>query len=407
MMPATSAAVEPALRAKVRRAAGQPAFLFDGVATTWQDIADLADRLDATVGTLTIGHDALIGVLTRNRPEQLATILALIHLGRPITPINAVAGVNGVRGDLDALQLGAVVGAASDWQRPGMFDACRGNGAAGIAVTAGLDVSTERVGSRGPEVSHGDVMLLMPTSGTTGPPKRIPLPAATIDGALASTRVVERHRAALRDRADAPALLHSPLMHIGGLWRMFEAIVTDSVMILAERFTVDEWRQAVSAYRPVASTVSPAGMRMVLDAGVPAAELASLNVIYSGSAPVMADLVEEWEAAYDHQVLTVYGATEFAGGIASWTIADKERYWPAKRGSVGRLNPGIEARTLVEAAGSHEQDTGALELRAEHVQGGRWITTTDLARIDADGFLFLQGRTDDVIIRGEIGRAHV
>ena len=39
-----------------------------------------------------------------------------------------------------------------------------------------------------------------------------------------------------------------------------------------------------------------------------------------------------------------YGATEFAGAIAGWSLRDHGEYWEDKRGSVGRVHPGVEMR---------------------------------------------------------------
>ena len=102
-------------------------------------------------------------------------------------------------------------------------------------------------------------------------------------------------------------------------------------------------------------------------------------------------------------VLISYAATEFGGGVAGWNLADHEAYWKEKRGSVGRAHAGCELRVVDQETGEPlgVDEEGLLEVKAGQIDGGAaWTHTTDLARIDADGFLWILGRADQAIIRG-------
>ena len=101
-------------------------------------------------------------------------------------------------------------------------------------------------------------------------------------------------------------------------------------------------------------------------------------------------------------MLTSYAATEFGGGVAGWTLADHQKYWQAKRGSVGRANPGAQLRVVGDDGTPLEPDQiGLLEVKpAQLGPSADWMRTTDMARIDADGFLWIIGRADQAIIRG-------
>jgi acyl-coenzyme A synthetase/AMP-(fatty) acid ligase len=130
---------------------------------------------------------------------------------------------------------------------------------------------------------------------------------------------------------------------------------------------------------------------MIYDAGVPKEDLSSLLAFRSGTAPLDPALAQAIYDRYEIPVLQNYGATEFGGGVAGWTLDDFKAHWPAKSGSVGRLNPGVEGRIA----------DGVLELRSRQIgEGKAWLRTTDLARIDEDGFLYILGRADSAIIRG-------
>src|SRR5690606_29867965 len=85
-----------------------------------------------------------------------------------------------------------------------------------------------------------------------------------------------------------------------------------------------------------------------------------------------------------------------------WTLADHQRYWKAKRGSVGRANPGAQLRVVDEDGHVLGPDAqGRLEVKpAQFAAGADWLRTTALACIDADGFVWILGRADQAIIRG-------
>ena len=102
-------------------------------------------------------------------------------------------------------------------------------------------------------------------------------------------------------------------------------------------------------------------------------------------------------------MLISYAATEFGGAVAGWNLADHAEFWATKRGSVGRAHSGSELRIVDEVDGHvlGADEVGLLEVKAGQLgDGSGWMRTTDLARIDADGFLWILGRADQAIIRG-------
>ena len=88
-------------------------------------------------------------------------------------------------------------------------------------------------------------------------------------------------------------------------------------------------------------------------------------------------------------VLTSYAATEFGGGVAGWTLADYQKHWHDKRGSVGRPSLGAQLRVVDdEGAPLGPDQAGLLEVKPGQLgPAADWMRTTDMARIDSDGFL--------------------
>ena len=82
--------------------------------------------------------------------------------------------------------------------------------------------------------------------------------------------------------------------------------------------------------------------------------------------------------------------------------SDHQKYWQAKRGSVGRANPGALLQVVDDDGNALGPDQpGLLEVKPGQLGPSvDWMRTTDMARIDEDGFLWILGRADQAIIRG-------
>jgi acyl-coenzyme A synthetase/AMP-(fatty) acid ligase len=141
---------------------------------------------------------------------------------------------------------------------------------------------------------------------------------------------------------------------------------------------------------------------MVLQSDLPDDTFDGVEQVSSGTAPLAPDDADRFTARFGVPVLSVYGATEFAGAIAGWDLALYQEWWTAKRGSVGRPFRGIELRIVDRTTGERVSASavGALEAKGAQLPGDGWVRTTDLANLDEDGFLYIHGRADDAINRG-------
>jgi acyl-coenzyme A synthetase/AMP-(fatty) acid ligase len=142
-------------------------------------------------------------------------------------------------------------------------------------------------------------------------------------------------------------------------------------------------------------------MRSVLDSDIPREDLESIRAINAGTTAVDPELVDAFYERYGIPILVVYGATEFSGAVAGWTVKDFHARWNDKKGSVGRAFPGVRLQIVDdEGAVLGADEPGRLQVATPQAGDGGWITTSDLAHLDADGFLYIDGRADDVIMRG-------
>ena len=365
---------------------------------TWQQVRDLADAVDRICVEAGLADGARVGIALQNRPEFAAIALGVLASGRCITTLNPMQPPQRLAADIVRTAPPIVFGAPSITGQPEIGEAI---GSVGIAVTAYPDGALSATGiprSWPEDAFAGDTAIEMLTSGTTGPPKRIKLGYAQLDSAFAAIG-----SSGVPEFSMSVTIVSAPLVHIGGLWHSLNTLLAGRRLVLMERFRVADWVAEVETYRPKIVSLVPAALQSVLDADVPAEALASVRAVTSGTAPCSPELMDAVHDRYGIAVLATYGATEFAGGVAGWSLADHREWMPAKRGSVGRPFRGVQIRA-VDLETSDPLDIGAvgrLEVRSAQLgDPDVWTPTSDLGRVDEDGFLFITGRADDAILRG-------
>jgi len=366
---------------------------------TWGAVQQTARAVFCALDAADLHEDARIGVVLENRPEHIAVVAAVIASGRCVVMLSPLQPAARLAADITSCELPVVISGAEVLGRDGVFDAVTARGLALELDTSGAVRTAGGVAPAGAPINPG-VAVEMLTSGTTGPPKRIHLSVGQLDQALASGGQTPKADRLLTRSA---SLVAAPLVHIGGLWRALACLATGRRMILMPKFVLEPWVRVIERHQLRAASLVPAAIRAVFDADVPRGRLASLQVVTSGTAPCPPDLADVFFRRYGIPVLMTYGATEFAGAVAGWTLPLHEKWWDRKAGSSGRAFLGVELRVTGEdGAEVAIGELGRLEVRtAQTAQGPDvWVRTSDLARIDADGFVWIEGRADDAIIRG-------
>ena len=127
--------------------------------------------------------------------------------------------------------------------------------------------------------------------------------------------------------------------------------------------------------------------------------LPTLRRMVSAGEPLDPETIAAFRAATGLEPADGYGQTET--GQVTGNLAGE----PVRQGSMGRALPGIETRIVGD-----EGAAGELQLRAASSPtffsryldgerfGGEWWPTGDLVRADEDGYLFFEGRDDDIIL---------
>lgn len=383
------------IRRSFRALGDRPAIEFRGRWVNWQEVGRFADRLDTLLAEAGVAPDARIGLVARNRASHAAAMLALLAARRSISLVHPFLPAAALSAEVERLGAAALIADAEDW--PPIAESCARIGCAGIALgeepflprpVYGLERATTV------QAAHDGVIEIL-SSGTTGPPKRLPLPLHVLQRAVDSAPEGEG--------ADGPPPQINvwPLSGVGGLSLLAASGAQGAPLVLIEKFTAEALADAVRRHRPPMLGLPPAAIRMMLDAGIPRAHLASVTAIYGGSAPLDPDIQERFERHYGIPIHWGLGATEFCGTIVRWTPAMRRAVGDAKRGSVGLPMPGVELRVIDPDDGSSIEDgrEGLMQVRCPAIRPD-WVATTDLIRIDADGYVYHLGRHDGAIMRG-------
>ena len=256
--------------------------------------------------------------------------------------------------------------------------------------------------------------VLLYTSGTTAAPKAAVLRHRHLTSYLMGT--VEFAGA---DPGDA-ALVAVPPYHVAGLANLLSNLYGGRRIVYLENFDADIWLRTVRDQGVTNAMVVPAMLARILEAvGEGSAEVPTLRSLSYGGARMPATVLERAVAILPEVgLVNAYGLTETSSTIALLgpddhreAMASTDPAVRARLGSVGRALPGIEVEirddlgTVLPAG-----DVGLMFVRGEQVAGeyaGRsvldehgWFPTCDRGHIDPDGYLFIEGRADDTIIRG-------
>jgi acyl-coenzyme A synthetase/AMP-(fatty) acid ligase len=380
-------------------APAREAVQFEGRWYSWGDIRRLANELWDALAASGIGKSAPVTLVARNQPSALAAIIALLAEGRTIRMVYAFQSATGIAKSLARLGSPAAIMVEDDFS-PEVREVLLGGRMAGIVLgdmfakpLAGFEQGV----SRAAEAGEGQACVEVLTSGTTGAPKQFPLPQRVISEFIESQRPAG---GANDDGSEPPLLLTFPIGNIAGIFFAATSILRGKPTILLDRFSIEAWRAHVMTYRPGVIGAPTAAISMILDAGVPPEDLASLKYLITGAAPLDPVVHRAFEQRYGIPILLSYGATEFGGPVAAMTPELHAAFGDRKLGSVGRPLPGVKLRVIepdtdeVLGAGSE----GLLEVISPRI-GPHWIRTSDIGVIDDDGFFWHRGRADGAIMR--------
>lgn len=274
----------------------------------------------------------------------------------------------------------------------------------------------ERLGDAGcaDEVEQ-DIAIQLFTSGTTAAPKAALLRHSNLLSYILGT--IEFSSAS----EDEAALVSVPPYHIAGIAALLSSIYSMRRILLLPAFDPDDWLALAAAERATNAFVVPTMLSRIItrmDEGA-STGLSALQAIAYGGGRMPTELIERALQLFPQVNFTnAYGLTETSSTIA---LLGPEEHRAAQRatdpatrarlGSVGKPLPTVEIEIRDEEGRQLPPgERGEIYVRGEQVSGeyrerkaldaDGWFPTRDAGYMDTDGYLYLSGRADDIIVRG-------
>ena len=274
-------------------------------------------------------------------------------------------------------------------------------------------ISSEGDPSR--SIDPDEIAVLLFTSGTTGTPKA----AIMRHRHLVSYTLLTEFASAEEDEA---ALVTVPPYHVAGIAAILTSIYACRRVVQVGTFEPNHWLKVAREEAITTTFVVPTMLARIVDAleGQTTADLPSLQSISYGGGKMPLNVIRRAMALFPNTEFTnAYGLTETSSTISVLTPEDHRAVIdgndPAvirRLSSAGRPLPGIEivirddegrdvtANVRGEIYVRGEQVSGEYEGIGSLVDAAGWFPTRDAGYIDDEGYLFLDGRADDIIVRG-------
>ncbi len=261
-----------------------------------------------------------------------------------------------------------------------------------------------------------ETAALLFTSGTTGAPK-----AAVLRQKHLVSYILGCVDFMSADTSET-ALVCVPPYHVAGIAAVLSSVYSGRRAVQLANFTPEAWIELARAEKVTTAFVVPTMLRRIVEAleGEHHARMPHLQSLSYGGGKMPLPVIERAMALFpDTDFTNAYGLTETSSTITvlgpdahRQAAVSENRAGRRRLASVGVPLPGIEIEVRDEqgrALGTHEH--GEIHVRGEQVSGEYegigsltddegWFPTRDGGFLDDEGYLFLEGRADDVIVRG-------
>ncbi len=272
-----------------------------------------------------------------------------------------------------------------------------------------------------PDISDDDMTILMYTAGTTGKPKGVPMTHNSY-----GIYVLENVDPASPD-VEEKNLLTVPLYHVAGFQALLAAVYGGRTVVMMRQFEVNDWMKAVQEEKANRAMLVPTMLKRVVDSpDFDKYDMSSLRVITYGAAPMPFEVIKKAiEMLPGVRFINAFGQTETASTITmlgpedhviEGTPEEKAKKLKRLESSIGRAMGDVEMK-VVDADGKDLPigEVGEFVAKGPRIMKGYfkdsdktaaaftadgWLKTGDTGYMDEDGYFYLAGRGDDMIIRG-------
>jgi acyl-CoA synthetase (AMP-forming)/AMP-acid ligase II len=340
-----------------------------------------------------------------NSPEWVVNFWAAVSVGAVPVLANAWWSREELSDALDLVQPTLVLadGRAVDKLPPGCPTAQWG------APDTPVDVAAPQQ-EMAPTGSEDDPAAIIFTSGTSGQPKAVLLAhRSLLSGLHMLLHITKRLPHEVTDAHGGTALHTGPMFHIGGIQTLMRSVVLGDTLVMPRgKFDAGEALALIETWGVARWSAVPTMVSRVLEhPDVRTRDVRTLRSLTVGGTPIHGEFLAQLRDGFpgvQPRVATGYGLTENGGQATAASGQDTTD----RPGCSGRALPCVELRTQpVEDYEDQEilvrsptQMLGYLGTAESPVDAEGWLHTGDLGRVDEDGFLWITGRSKDMIIRG-------
>jgi acetyl-CoA synthetase len=392
---------------------------------TYAALVSDAQRLAHALRALGVERGDRVAIVLPQRPETAIAHLAIYQLGAIAMPLSILFGPDALE---YRLQNSEAIVAICDEGGAQAIAGIRANCPALmhiITIGADLDGAQDwsRLLSKQPDrfepvsTLAEDPAVLIYTSGTTGPPKGALIPHAALIGNLPGFVASQNWFPRAGDVFWSPA----DWAWTGGLMDALLPTLYFGFPIVSYRgrFSADKALELMQRYGVTNSFLFPTALKMMMrSAAWNAPSGLKLRAIMSAGESVGTAVFDWSRSALGITVNEMFGQTE-----VNYIVGNSHERWPARPGAMGRPYPGHRV-AVVDDAGRElpRGEVGDVAIHRRDIHGERdpifflgywrneratlgkftgdpdhsWCRTGDLATMDADGYLWYQGRADDV-----------
>ena len=402
----------------IRRGGDRVAFALDEQRITYREFGESLSRLVQALEARGLRRGDAVATLSSNRPEAFLVTAAAYLMGLRITWMHPLASED------DHAYLLEDSGVETLFVDPGTFAARAAALKArlpGLRRVYGLGPGADaedvlaamQVHAPGPIESRAhvdDVCTLIYTGGTTGRSKGV-VHTHRVHVAMVMTELAEWDWP-----EEVRFLAMTPITHAAGA--MFVAVMMRSGMfVMSKGFDPQRFVELVERHRITCTFLVPTMVYVLLDhPALAGADLSSLRTIIYGASPMSPARLVEAMARFGPVFMQLYGQSEVPNCITVLRRRDHdpERH-PERLASCGTPVAGLQVRLLDDDGREVPTgEVGEICCRGPLVMAGYWnkpeetarafrhgwLYTGDLARADADGFLYIVDRSKDMIISG-------
>ncbi len=376
---------------------------------SYQELFDAAGSAAAEIKNSGCDYVVMLDVSSLATPVAL---FACAWAGVPYVPINYRLTVDEIDALLDRVKPCMLITGADR-----VADFSDRKGVQVISRDAFIGTARSGLPLQDPwSMDQEDVGVLLFTSGTTGAPKAAVLRQKHLVSYILSS--VE-FMSAMEDDA---ALTCVPPYHIAGISAVLSSVYSGRRVVQLPNFSAGEWVSLVKKENITNAFVVPTMLAHIVEfvGDAAAADMPSLRALAYGGGKMPLSVIRRSMTLFPNaDFANAYGLTETSSTIAILgpqdhrdAVASDDEAVRRRLVSVGRPLPGVELEIRDDEGKVVATDQrGEIYVRGEQVSGeyvGKgslldsdgWFPTRDAGSLDQQGFLFLEGRADDVIVRG-------